>query len=180
MDFLVKAAALAVRQVPDANASWMDTFVRRYEQVDINLVMGSGIGMITPVIRDVGKKGIKALNTEMMALEDNLFADKEGMVIKDASLLAPGTMSIHNLGMYGIKSASPIILPPQAVAMALGAVIDTVIPNVYAKPGQDNWTVAPIMVVTLSCDHRVIDGAVAAQYLQGFKALVENPAGMIL
>jgi pyruvate dehydrogenase E2 component (dihydrolipoamide acetyltransferase) len=82
--------------------------------------------------------------------------------------------------MYGIKSASPIILAPQACAMALGTIVDTVVPNPSAKAGEDNWTIAPIMVVTLSCDHRVIDGAVAAQYLQAFKVLVENPSGMIL
>jgi len=180
MDFIVKATALAVRQVPDANAAWMDTFVRRYEQVDVNLVVGSGAGTITPVIRDVGKKGLKALSAEISALEEDLFADDEGLVVKDASLLAPGTISIHNLGMYGVKAASPIILAPQACALALGTVVDTVVPNPNAKAGEDNWTVAPIMVATLSCDHRVIDGAVAAQYLQAFKALVEAPAGMIL
>lgn len=180
MDFLVKATALAVRQVPDANAAWMDTFVRRYEQVDVNIVVGSGAGTITPVLRDVGKKGLKALSAEIADLEENLFADDEGLVVRDSSLLAPGTISIHNLGMFGVKAASPIILAPQACALALGAVIDTVVPNPAAKAGEDNWTVAPIMVATLSCDHRVIDGAVAAQYLQALKLLVENPAGMIL
>jgi len=180
MDFLVKATALAVRQVPDVNASWMDTFVRRYEQVDVNIVMGSGAGTITPVIRDAGKKGLKALSAEIAALDETLFEDEEGLVVRDASLIAPGTISIHNLGMFGVKAASPIILPPQACALAFGAVVDTVVPNPLAKAGEDNWKVAPIMVATLSCDHRVVDGAVAAQYLQGFKALVENPAGMIL
>jgi pyruvate dehydrogenase E2 component (dihydrolipoamide acetyltransferase) len=180
MDFIVKATALAVRQVPDANAAWMETFVRRYQQVDVNIVMGSGAGTIAPVIRDAGKKGLKELSAEIAALDDGLFADDEGTVVKDSSLLAPGTISIHNLGMYGIKSASPIILAPQACAMALGTIVDTVVPNPSAKAGEDNWTIAPIMVVTLSCDHRVIDGAVAAQYLQAFKVLVENPSGMIL
>lgn len=180
MDFLVKAAALAVKQVPDANASWMDTFVRRYEQVDVNIVMGSGNGVITPVLRDAGKKGLKALSAEMAALDDAIFSDAEGTVIRDASLLAPGTISVHNLGMYGVKAASPIILPPQAVALAFGSVVDTVVPRLNAKAGEDNWAVEPVMVVTMSCDHRVIDGAVAAQYISAFKALVENPAGMIL
>ena len=180
MDFLVKAAALAVKTVPDANASWMESFVRRYDQVDVNVVMGAGGGCITPVIRDCGRKGLRALSLELAALDDALFADAEGLVVKDASLLAPGTLSVHNLGMYGVKAASPIILPPQAVALAFGSVVDTVVPRTNPRHGEDAWVVEPVMVVTISCDHRVIDGAVAAQYISAFKALVENPAGMIL
>jgi pyruvate dehydrogenase E2 component (dihydrolipoamide acetyltransferase) len=82
--------------------------------------------------------------------------------------------------MFGVKSAAPIIIPPQACALALGAITDTVIPRLNAAEGEDNWQVAPVMVVTLSCDHRVIDGAVGAQWLQAFKTLVENPTTMLL
>jgi pyruvate dehydrogenase E2 component (dihydrolipoamide acetyltransferase) len=82
--------------------------------------------------------------------------------------------------MYGVKSAAPIVLTPQACALALGAIQDTVVPNLDAKEGQDNWKIAPVMVVTLSCDHRVVDGAVGAQYLAAFKTLIENPTTMLL
>lgn len=82
--------------------------------------------------------------------------------------------------MYGVKSAAPIVLAPQACALALGAIIDSVVPRVDFKDGEDNWTVAPVMVATLSCDHRVVDGAVGAQWLSALKTLVENPNSMLL
>ncbi len=91
--------------------------------------------------------------------------------------MAVGTFSIHNLGVYGIKAASPIVLAPQACALALGAIIDTVVPDAAADR---KWRVAPVLTATLSCDHRVVDGAVGAQWLSAFKALVENPITMVL
>jgi pyruvate dehydrogenase E2 component (dihydrolipoamide acetyltransferase) len=100
--------------------------------------------------------------------------------VLDEKKLAVGTFSIHNLGIYGVKSAAPIVLPPQACALALGAIVDTVVPNLGAKDGEDNWTVAPVVVATLSCDHRVVDGAVGAQWLSAFKLLLEKPETMIL
>lgn len=175
LNFFIKAAAGAMEQVPDVNGSWMDTFVRRYEQVDINVVMGTGDGLITPVLRDVGGKGIKALSDELNSLEDSLFDDEEGEVVSVTAEIAPGTFSIHNLGMYGVKSAAPIVLPPQACALALGTVTETVVPCPKNK-----WKVVPMMTVTLSNDHRVVDGAVAAQWLSAYKTLVENPVGLML
>lgn len=183
LDFVVKAAAVAVKQIPDVNASWMETFVRRYDQVDINLVMGSGSRLAAPVLRDVGSRGILSISDEIAELESSLYSNVQADVDKllsDEKKLAPGTMSIHNLGVYGIKSAAPIVLPPQGCALALGTITDTVIPcNV--KDGSDkDWTVAPIMIATLSCDHRVVDGAISAQYLAAFKQLVENPMNLLL
>ena len=149
--------------------------MRQYEQVDINLVMGTGEGLITPVIRDVGSKGVKGLADELNQLEDSLFADEEGESISSTAELAPGTFSIHNLGMFGVKTGSPIVLPPQSCALALGAINDAVVPHPDTK-----WAVQPVMSCTLSCDHRVVDGAVAAQWLSAFKTLVENPVGLML
>lgn len=180
LDFLVKASALAMKQVPDVNGAWMDTFVRRYDQVDINLVMGAGSFLATPVLRDVSSRGLSALSQEIVALEDSLFSE-EGAAVS-AEKMALGTFSIHNLGMYGVKAASPIVLTPQACALCLGAITDSVIPASTATAtttGQD-WEVAPTMVATLSCDHRVVDGAVGAQWLAAFKQLVENPLTMLL
>ena len=175
LNLIMKGAASAMKDVPDVNGSWMDTFVRRYDQVDINLVMGTGDGLITPVIRDVGGKGVSQIAAEVNALEDSLFLDHEGEVVNPAAELAPGTFSIHNLGMYGTKAASPIVLPPQSCALALGAIADSVVPC-----PTNRWKTSPTMTVTLSCDHRVVDGAVAAQWLQAFKTYVENPVGLML
>ena len=181
LDFMVKASALAMKQVPDVNAAWMDSFVRRYDQVDVNLVMGTGAGLLTPVIRDTGALGLKAISKEIALFEDSLFTDGEGAdAALDASKMAVGTFSIHNLGMYGVKSAAPIVLTPQSCALALGAIVDTVVPSASPSPEGDNWEVAPVMVATLSCDHRVVDGAVGAQWLSALKTLVENPSSMLL
>lgn len=173
LDFFTKAAALAMKQVPDVNASWRDTFVRRYEQVDINLVMGSGVSIRSPVVRDVAGKGLSALSEEIA----NYNRDPTAVPLE---LLSPGTFTIHNLGMFGVRSAAPIITPPQSCALALGAIADAVVPRPGAKEGEDNWQVSAVMTATLSCDHRVVDGAVGAQWLGAFKALVENPMTMIL
>ena len=173
--FFMKAAACAMKEVPDVNGAWMDSFIRSYEQVDINLIMGAGAGLVTPVIRDIGSKGLKALANELTDLEDSLFADNEGIEISSTAELAPGTFSIHDLGMFGIKSATPIVLPPQSCALALGAIVDSVVPHPTTK-----WTVAPVMTATLSIDHRVVDGAVAAQWLSAFKVLIENPVSLML
>jgi len=176
LDLLVKAVGLAVKQVPDVNASWNETFVRRYSQVDVNLVMGVGSSVITPVVRDVNGKGLRAIGKEVASFEDMAF-DGQGQPV-DASKVAVGTISVHDLGMYGVKSAAPIVLPPQACALALGAIVDTVVPSQASK--DTDWAVAPVVVATLSCDHRVIDGAVGAQYLSALKLLVENPVALIL
>ena len=177
LDMLIKAVGVATKQVPDINGSWMNTFVRRYDQVDINIIMGTGSSLVTPVIRDVNSKGLHTISNEMISFEDTLVNGNDSV---DESKVAIGTISIHNLGIYGIKSAAPIVLPPQAASLAFGAIVDSVIPNSNSKDGQDNWTVAPTMVATLSCDHRVFDGAVGAQWLAAFKLVVENPAALLL
>ena len=82
--------------------------------------------------------------------------------------------------MYGIKSVTPIVMRPQACALGLGAIRDTVVPNVGATEDEDNWKVTPVMVATLSCDHRVVDGAVGASWLGAFKSLLEKPETMLL
>jgi len=174
MDLLVKAAAIAIRQVPDVNASWMDTFIRKYDQVDINICMDSPVGNILPVIRDVGGKGLTSIANELSSMEQDFVESSE---IKDNdSRLSIGTFTIHNLGLYGVKSAAPIVLPPQACALALGTIKDTIVPSGCEK----GWKATPVMTVTMSCDHRVVDGAVGAAFLQQYKAVVENPIALLL
>ena len=178
MDFIIKASALSMKAVPDANGSWHDSFVRQYHQVDINIVMGTGAELTIPVIRDVGSKGLKEIANVVQDFEDGIFAE-DGSTL-DASKIGVGTFSIHNLGMYGVRSAAPIVLPPQGCALAIGTITDTVVPNLAAKEGEDNWKVAPVMIATLACDHRVIDGAVGAAWLASFRGLLENPMSMML
>jgi pyruvate dehydrogenase E2 component (dihydrolipoamide acetyltransferase) len=139
------------------------------------LFMGSGAGRVAPVLREDGSKGREELSVELNNMEDSLFADEEGEVVSSTAEMAPGTFSIHDLGMFGIKAASPIVLPPQSCALALGTITDTVVPHPETK-----WTTAPIMTATLSVDHRVVDGAVAAQWLASFRKYVENPVGLML
>lgn len=183
-DFLVKAAALAVKQVPDVNASWMETFVRRYDQVDVNVVMGSGSTLSTPVLRKVNDRGLLSISEEIRQHESSLFSADQSIVngfLQDETKQAVGTFTIHNLGSYGVKSAAPIVMPPQACALAIGAIQETIVPR---KAGEEEngkaWEVAPVVVATVSCDHRVVDGAVSAQYLAAFKQLVENPLNLLL
>lgn len=169
-DFMIKAIALASKQVPDVNASWRDTFVRRYNQVDVNVVLGAGASLQAPVIRNVGAKGLSAISQELAAFENSLSSDA-------AAAGSVGTFTVHNLGMYGVKTAAAIILPPQACALTIGTISDTVVP---LEGGNADWQVAPVVTVTLSCDHRVVDGAVGAQWLAAYRAVLENPLAMLL
>jgi pyruvate dehydrogenase E2 component (dihydrolipoamide acetyltransferase) len=168
-------------QVPDVNGAWMDTFVRRYEQVDINLIIGAGSYIATPLLRNVTTRGLGSIASETAQFEDILFTEEAGGDLLEAENMALGTFSIHNLGIYGVKAAAPIVLTPQACALALGAIAETVVPS---KKGEgvegEVWCVAPVMTATLSCDHRVVDGAVGAQWLAAFKSMVENPVTMLL
>lgn len=167
MDLLLKAAALSMNQVPEVNSSWAESFVRRYHQVDINVFMGSGESLQAPLIRDVGNKSLSKLSTELAGASEG------------SSDIVVGTFSVHNMGMFGVKSFSPIILAPQAGALALGSIHDVVLPAEKGSSAQD-WKLAQSMTVTLSCDHRVVDGAVGAAWLSVFKNYVENPATLLL
>lgn len=167
MDLLLKAAALAMKQVPEVNSSWTEGFVRRYHQVDINVFMGSGENLQAPLIRDVANKSLGTLSAELAAASET------------SGDIVAGTFSVHNLGIFGVKSFSPIILAPQAGALALGAVQDVVVPAEKGTSEQD-WRLTQAMTVTLSCDHRVVDGAVGAAWLSVFKTYAENPATLLL
>lgn len=177
-DFLLKAAALASKKVPEANASWHGDFVRQYHGVDINVPIGVGDGLVAPVVRGVEGKGLKALSAEVRALEQGAAAGA-----LDAAALQPGTFTLVNVGMYGVKSVAPIVSLPQACMLGVGAIENRVVPAA-AKPkdGEEGevYDVAPCVTVTLACDHRVIDGAVGAQWLSAFKALVEDPVTLLL
>ena len=174
-DFLLKAAALASRKVPEANASWHGDFVRQYHAVDINLMVGVGDGLLAPVIRNVDTKGLRALSAEVAGL----VAGAEGGGLSSEALQS-GTFTLVNVGMYGVKSVAPIVSLPQACVLGVGAIENRVVPAVVPEEGGEVYQVVPGVTVTLSCDHRVIDGAVGAQWLSAFKSLVEDPVTLLL
>jgi len=173
-DMFVKAAALAMRSVPEVNSSWMETFVRMYHRVDINIMVGVGDGLVAPVIRDAGGKGMKAISDEIRGMVEA--AQNNDLGADDA---VTGTFTIVNLGMYGVKSASPIISMPQAAVLALGTIEERVLPN--NDPESDQiYRVAPMITATCAFDHRVVDGAVGAQWLAAYRKMIESPMTMLL
>ncbi len=174
-DFLLKAAALASKKVPEANASWHGEFVRQYHAVDINLMIGVGDGLLAPVVRNVDTKGLRALSAEVAGL----VAGAEGGDLSSEALQS-GTFTLVNVGMYGVKSVAPIVSLPQSCVLGVGAIENRVVPAVAPEEGEEVYTVVPGVTVTLSCDHRVIDGAVGAQWLSAFKSLVEDPVTLLL
>ncbi len=168
-DLIIKACALALRRVPDANASWTEEGIRKYHSVDISVAVALPGGLITPVIREADQKGLAAISTEMRDLAARA---REGKLKPEE--YQGGTFSISNMGMYGIRQFDAVINPPQACILAVGAGE----PRPVVKDGQ--LTIATMMTCTLSCDHRVVDGALGAQWLAAFKGLVERPATMLL
>jgi len=174
-DLLVKAAACAMKAVPSANASWMDSVVRVYDNVDINIAVGTGDSLFTPLVSNVGAKGVKSISDDIGSFVNA--ADSEEGIPADACGM--GTFTIMNLGMYGIKSCAPIITEPQACALALGAAENRIIPN-DGDDSEEIYKEAVMLTATLSCDHRVVDGAVGAQWLSAFKNHVQNPETLLL
>ncbi len=168
-DFIIKASALTMRDVPEVNASFDEEHIVVYSNVDISVAVASQNGLITPVIKNVDHKSLPELSNEIKDLATRARANK----------LMPeefqgGGFTISNLGMYGIKQFSAIINPPQSCILAVGEGAKRVISDGQAIK------VATIMDVTLSCDHRVVDGVLGARFLQRFKEYIESPINMIL
>ncbi|MEC7514767.1 MAG: pyruvate dehydrogenase complex dihydrolipoamide acetyltransferase [Pseudomonadota bacterium] len=168
-DLIIRAAALALKEVPEANASWFEDAVRMWHMVDISVAVAIEGGLITPVIRGAEGKGLKAISSEMKDLAERARIGK----------LAPeeyqgGTFSVSNLGMFGIKEFSAVINPPQGAILAVGAGE----PRPVVVDGA--LAVGTVMTCTLSVDHRVVDGAVGAAFMQVFKGLIEEPLKMLL
>jgi len=168
-DLVIKAAALALRRLPSVNASWTDEGMVLYDDVDISVAVAVPDGLITPIIRKADLKGLAAISNEMKDLAARARAGK----------LTPeefqgGSFSISNMGMMGVKDFAAIINPPQAAILAVSAAEQRPV----VKDGA--LAIATVMTVTLSVDHRVIDGALAAEWLGTFKGIVEDPLQMML
>jgi pyruvate dehydrogenase E2 component (dihydrolipoamide acetyltransferase) len=168
-DFIIKACAIALKQVPAANASWSDDGVKMYKTADISVAVAIPNGLVTPIIRSAESKRLSDISTEMKALAGKA---KEGKLKPED--YTGGSFSLSNLGMFGIKSFSAIINPPQGCILAVGAGQQQ--PVVH--DGQ--LAVATVMSATLSVDHRVVDGAIGAEYLAALKRLIEQPLGMLV
>ena len=168
-DLIIKAVAVALRRVPAANASFTEEAMIRYHDVDISVAVAIPDGLITPIIRKADQKGLAAISNEM---KDLAARAKAGKLKPDE--FQGGSFSISNLGMYGISSFSAIINPPQGGILAIGAGEKR--PVVKGE----QIAIATMMTVTLSCDHRVVDGAVGAEFLAAFKSIVERPLGLML
>ncbi|WP_341789472.1 pyruvate dehydrogenase complex dihydrolipoamide acetyltransferase [Rickettsia endosymbiont of Polydrusus tereticollis] len=168
-DFIILAVGKALKEVPRANASWQDEAIKYYNNIDISVAVAIEGGLITPVIRNADQKNIIDLSREMKELIKKARENK----LTPAEFQGGG-FSISNLGMYGIKNFSAIINPPQSCIIGVGASSKRpIIVN-------NQVTIATIMDVTLSSDHRVVDGAVGAEFLAAFKKFVESPALMLI
>lgn len=168
-DFVIKASAMAMRKVPMVNATWTDEAVRLYENVDVSVAVATDGGLITPIIRNADQKGLSTISSEMKDLAERARDNK----LKPEEFQGGG-FSISNLGMFGIKEFSAIINPPQSAILAVGAGEQRPV----VKDGA--LAIATVMSCTLSCDHRVVDGAVGAEFLAALKPLIEDPLSLLL
>eukprot|EP01120_Amphizonella_sp_Union-15-10_P011657 TRINITY_DN4997_c0_g6_i1.p1 TRINITY_DN4997_c0_g6~~TRINITY_DN4997_c0_g6_i1.p1 ORF type:complete len:670 (-),score=189.19 TRINITY_DN4997_c0_g6_i1:113-2041(-) len=171
-DFIVKAAALALKKVPEANSEWRNDVIRRYTNVHINVAANTDKGLFTPLIQNADTLGLSAISQKTKELATKA---KEGKISLDE--IKPGTFTISNLGMFGIKQFAAVIYPPQACILAVGGTEKRLV----LGDGPDKLVQhQEVMTFTLSCDHRVVDGAVGANWLKVFKDYIENPIKMLL
>ncbi|NEJ23316.1 pyruvate dehydrogenase complex dihydrolipoamide acetyltransferase [Rhizobium leguminosarum] len=168
-DMVIKAMALALRDVPDANVSWTDSNMVKHKHADVGVAVSIPGGLITPIIRKAEEKTLSTISNEMRDL---------GKRAKDRKLKPEeyqgGTSSVSNMGMMGVKNFAAVVNPPHATILAVGAGEQRVV----VKKGE--MAIATVMSVTLSTDHRCVDGALGAELLQAFKGYIENPMGMLV
>ncbi|MCO5593991.1 hypothetical protein L7F22_048010 [Adiantum nelumboides] len=165
-DFVLKAAAMALRKVPECNSSWTDEYIRQYHNVNISVAVQTDVGLLVPVVQNADKKGLAAIADDVKTLADKAKrnslkpADYEG-----------GTFTVSNLGgPFGVKQFCAIINPPQSCILAVGTTDKRVLSD-----SEGGFTTATYMSATLSCDHRVVDGAIGARWLGAFKGYIEDP-----
>ena len=168
-DMVVKACAVALRRHPKVNSSWYDDFIRRHHDVHIAVAVAVEEGLLTPVVFNTDSKGLTEINAEVKTLAGKA-RDKK----LQPDEMEGSTFTISNLGMFGIEEFTAIINPPNACILAVGAIRDVpVVEDGEVVPGKR-------MKVTLSSDHRIVDGATAAEFLQTLRSLLENPTSMLL
>ena len=163
-DLLVKIVAVALQKHPRVNAAWHDKTIVLNNNINIGLAVAVEDGLLVPVIHQSDKLGLAGLAERRQAIVSRARSGKPSL-----DDLQGGTFTISNLGMFGIDSFNAIVNPPQAAILAVGRIAEKVVP-VNGQPG-----VQPMMTLTLSCDHRVVDGARGAQFLQSLAGLIEDP-----
>jgi pyruvate dehydrogenase E2 component (dihydrolipoamide acetyltransferase) len=168
-DIVLKAVAAALRQHPNCNAQWHDGFIRRFNAVHLGVAVAVEDGLITPIVRNADRKGIVQIGNEVRELAGR--AREKKLTPEEYT---GATFSVSNLGMFGIHEFTAIINPPEAGILAVGGVEDTPV----AVDGQ--VVVRPRMRITMSCDHRVIDGAQGSRFLQTLKGMLEEPTAILL
>lgn len=168
-DLILKACGLALRKVPEANASWQDDHIRQYHAADISMAVAIPNGLITPVIRDADRKSVVTIAKEAKELAKKA---RDGKLRPEE--FQGGTFSLSNLGMFGIQHFGAIINPPQGCILAVGAAEQKPI----VKDGQ--IVVGNVMNCTLSVDHRVVDGATGAKFLAALKEILSRPIGLVM
>jgi pyruvate dehydrogenase E2 component (dihydrolipoamide acetyltransferase) len=168
-DMVVKAVAMALRQHPAVNASWMGDFIRQYSHVHIGVAVAIEDGLIVPVIRYADQKSLSQIAAETKEL-----AGKAKNKKLQPNEFTGNTFTISNLGMMDIEEFTAIVNPPDSAIMAVGRIKEIVV-----RKGE-GFGVSNVMKVTLSCDHRSVDGAVGAAFLQTFKKYLENPVTMLV
>jgi pyruvate dehydrogenase E2 component (dihydrolipoamide acetyltransferase) len=168
-DFVIKASALALRRVPDANASYTPEGIAKHHHADVAMAVAIEGGLITPIIRAAETKGLAEIARESKDLAERARTRK----LKPEEFQG-GTFSVSNLGMFGIKSFASIINEPQ------GAILSVGIGEKRPIVRDDQLAIATVMTVTLTCDHRVVDGAIGARFLAAFKAMIEDPLTMLV
>jgi len=172
-DFVVRAAALSLKKVPEANTSWQDDHIRQYTHSNISVAVSIPGGLITPIIYCAEQKGLCDISTEMKDLSSRARSGK----LRPEEFQG-GSFSISNLGMYGIKQFNAIVNPPQACILSVGSGEKRPIVSVDSS-GKEVIDIATVMSCTLSVDHRVVDGVVASSFLKTFKSFIENPYLML-
>lgn len=170
-DFIIKASAAALRAVPEVNASWQGDTIRQFNGADISVAVQTPRGLITPIVRGADSRGLRAISADVKELAARARDDK----LTPEEFMG-GTFTISNLGMFGTEQFCAIVNPPQAAILAVG----TSVKNMVPADNEQGWEFKTQMKATLSCDHRVIDGAVGAQWLQAFKRCIEDPLEMLM
>lgn len=169
-DFIVRAAALALREVPEVNVSWHEDAIEYHAGADISVAVATDGGLVTPIVRDADVKPLSAIAGEIVELAGRAKINR----LKPEEFTG-GSLTVSNLGMYGISQFAAIINPPQAAILAVGAAERRPVVN---EAGE--LVAATVMTVTLSADHRAVDGAVGARWLAALRTLIENPVRILL
>jgi pyruvate dehydrogenase E2 component (dihydrolipoamide acetyltransferase) len=168
-DFVIKALAVALMRVPDANVTWTEGAMLKHKHADVGVAVSITGGLITPIVRKAELKSLSAISNEMK----DLAARARNRKLKPEEYQG-GSTAVSNLGMFGVKNFQAIVNPPHATILAVGAGEQRAV----VKNGQ--LAVATVMTVTFSTDHRAVDGALGAELIQAFKTLIENPVGMLV